>query len=158
MPYFQSHDKDFTLYLGDTVKVCGELIDKKVDCIFADPPYFLSKEFKIRTKSGYVREFDKGEWDRVRSPQEVHDFNSRWITACKRVLKPSGTFGLAEHITIYSMSQPACKNKASKYSISLCGKSLIHQPPLLTNVSISPLNISFGQGARRKLHIISTMT
>lgn len=90
-PYFQSQDKDFTLYLGDTVEVCGGLSDNSVDCIFADPPYFLSKGFKIRTKSGYIREFDKGEWDKIRSRAEVHEFNSNWIAACRRVLKPSGT-------------------------------------------------------------------
>ncbi|MCR4664998.1 MAG: site-specific DNA-methyltransferase [Paludibacteraceae bacterium] len=90
-PYFQSQDKDFTLYLGDTVEVCGGLSDNSVDCIFADPPYFLSKGFKIRTKNGYIREFDKGEWDKIRSRAEVHEFNSNWIAACRRVLKPSGT-------------------------------------------------------------------
>ena len=45
----------------------------------------------IKTKSGYIREFDKGEWDRVRPQEEVHEFNTKWIAACRRVLKPNGT-------------------------------------------------------------------
>ena len=89
--YYQSTDLFFTLLCGDTVVVCNDLADNSVDCIFADPPYFLSKGFSIKTKSGYVREFDKGEWDKVRPKEEIHEFNSKWISACRRVLKPSGT-------------------------------------------------------------------
>ena len=34
----------------------------KVDMIFADPPYFLSKGF-IWRENGKVKCFDNGEWD-----------------------------------------------------------------------------------------------
>ena len=68
-----SSDSTFTLYNGDSVDVCANLPEKSVDCVFADPPYFLSKGFSIKTKSGYVREFDKGDWDKVRSKEEVHE-------------------------------------------------------------------------------------
>ena len=89
--YYQSHDNTFTLFHGDSAEVCKLLHDNSVNCIFADPPYFLSKGFSIRTKSGYIREFDKGDWDKIRPIEQVHDFNSKWITACRQVLKPNGT-------------------------------------------------------------------
>lgn len=81
---------NFILYKGDSMSILGSL-SNNVDTIFADPPYFLSKGFSIKTKSGYIREFDKGEWDRVRPQEEVHEFNTKWITACRRVLKLNGT-------------------------------------------------------------------
>ena len=89
--YYQSQNNTFTLFHDDTVEVCKLLQDNSVNCIFADPPYFLSKGFSIRTKSGYIREFDKGDWDKIRPIEQVHDFNSKWITACRQVLKPNGT-------------------------------------------------------------------
>lgn len=81
---------NFILYKGDSMSILGSL-SNNVDTIFADPPYFLSKGFSIKTKSGYIREFDKGEWDRIRPQEEVHEFNTKWIAACRRVLKPNGT-------------------------------------------------------------------
>lgn len=89
--YYTLPNSAFILYQGDSVEVCSNLPEKSVDCIFADPPYFLSKGFTITTKSGYVRDFDKGEWDKMRPKEEVHEFNYKWITACRRVLKPNGT-------------------------------------------------------------------
>ena len=91
MPYYQSPNKDFTLLQGDSATVCQLLPQNLADCIFADPPYFLSKGFFIRTKDGRKREFDKGDWDRTRTPEQVHEFNTKWIVACRQVLKPNGT-------------------------------------------------------------------
>lgn len=91
MLYYQTINKDFILLCGDSAAMCGGLSENLADAIFADPPYFLSNNFRIRTSNGHIRDFDKGEWDRVRTPQEVHKFNSKWIAACRRVLKPNGT-------------------------------------------------------------------
>ena len=91
MLYYQTINKDFILLCGDSVAMCGGLPENLADAIFADPPYFLSNNFCIRTSNGHIRDFDKGEWDRVRTPQEVHTFNSKWIAACRKVLKPNGT-------------------------------------------------------------------
>lgn len=41
-PYFSSDNKEFVLYQGDSMNLIGE-VGKQVDVIFADPPYFLSK-------------------------------------------------------------------------------------------------------------------
>ncbi len=57
--------------------------------IFADPPYFLSKGFTWR-ENGKVKCFDKGEWDRQRSTEEVDAFNLQWLSLCRNVLKDGG--------------------------------------------------------------------
>lgn len=90
MQAYYSHN-NFTLFNGDSATICQQLPEQTIDTIFADPPYFLSKGFYMRTKSGYKREFDKGEWDRVRPAEQVHQFNSQWIAECRRLLKPNGT-------------------------------------------------------------------
>jgi len=34
---------------------------------------------------------NKGKWDRAIPIEDVHSFNLRWLTECRRVLKPNGT-------------------------------------------------------------------
>ena len=87
---FYTHS-DFTLLNGDSSSLCSQLLAESADCIFADPPYFLSSgNGKVKIKNRIIS-FDKGEWDRVRPIEEVHEFNTQWIAACRRVLKPNGT-------------------------------------------------------------------
>lgn len=86
-----SNINDFVLYQGDCNEVLHTLDSDSIDAIFADPPYFLSTGKGTVTIKGRPIKFDKGEWDRVRSSKEVHEFNTRWISACRRVLKPNGT-------------------------------------------------------------------
>ena len=79
--------EDFTLYQGDTNVVLDE-IDAKVDMIFADPPYFLSKK---TIAHGLRKDAYKGEWDLARSMDEINDFNRQWLSKCRDKLKDSGT-------------------------------------------------------------------
>lgn len=88
-PYY-SHN-DFVLWNGDSASICQQLPPNLVDCVFADPPYFLSSgNGKVRINNRIIS-FDKGDWDRARSSKEVHEFNTKWISACRQVLKPNGT-------------------------------------------------------------------
>ena len=88
-PYY-SHN-DFVLLNGDSASICQQLSPNSVDCVFADPPYFLSSgNGKVRINNRIIS-FDKGDWDRARSSKEVHEFNTKWISACRQVLKPNGT-------------------------------------------------------------------
>lgn len=89
-PYFNSEDGRFTLFQGDCRAVLAELPAESVDLIFADPPYFLSNG-GITCQSGRMVSVDKGQWDVSRGPDENHAFNTSWLSACKRVLKPNGT-------------------------------------------------------------------
>ena len=87
--YFSSEDKEFVLYQGDSMNLIGG-IGKQVDMIFADPPYFLSKNIS-RCINGTWKSFEKGEWDRVASFDKINNFNKAWLSECRKVLKDNGT-------------------------------------------------------------------
>ena len=72
--FYKSANRDFTLSHGDCTKLLQEF-DFKFDCIFADPPYFLSNG-GISCQSGKVVCVDKGEWDKADSPEYIDDFNT----------------------------------------------------------------------------------
>jgi site-specific DNA-methyltransferase (adenine-specific) len=61
-----------------------------VDLVFADPPYHLSNGGTTCQGGRRVR-VDKGAWDASRGVAQDHAFQTRWLSACRRVLKPSGT-------------------------------------------------------------------
>ncbi|MCA9667010.1 MAG: site-specific DNA-methyltransferase [Myxococcales bacterium] len=88
--YFQSHDARFTLYQGNCFEVLASLPAESVDLIFADPPYFLSNG-GVTCKSGRMVSVHKGEWDVSQGVEENHEFNLRWLSACRRVLRPNGS-------------------------------------------------------------------
>lgn len=87
--YFTSSSNDFILYLGDVMSEIKQ-INQQCDMIFADPPYFLSKGFTV-TINGKTKSFDKGEWDRAISFDQINEFNRIWLTECRNLLKDSGT-------------------------------------------------------------------
>ena len=88
--YYSNENNNFLLYQGDCCKVLSQLPEKSVDLIFADPPYFLSNN-GITCKSGKMVSVNKGTWDVSQGVQEMHQFNTEWLAACQRVLKPNGT-------------------------------------------------------------------
>lgn len=65
----------FTLYNEDNLKVMRTIPDNSVDMVFADPPYMISK----------------ADWDVSQGFEADTAFHERWITECKRILKPEGT-------------------------------------------------------------------
>lgn len=87
--YFQSDNKDFNLIQGDTMEILNH-VSPKVDMIFADPPYFLSKDMTLCI-NGTWKSFDKGEWDRVTSQDSINSFNKNWLSKCKTILNDKGT-------------------------------------------------------------------
>ena len=92
-PYYISKERDFTLLHGD----CFELLPQfnfHFDMIFADPPYFLSND-GISVQSGKIVSVNKGEWDRGGTPEEINDFNKRWIGLCRDKLKDDGTIWIS---------------------------------------------------------------
>jgi site-specific DNA-methyltransferase (adenine-specific) len=80
---------NFTTYCGDALNV-ADVVKGRVDMIFADPPYFLSKGKSIQI-NGQWKNFEKGEWDHAQSLDEINSFNLNWIKACRNILKPDGT-------------------------------------------------------------------
>ena len=82
--------EDFCLVQGDCMAQIP-LIEGPVDMIFADPPYFLSSGKGTVKIGNRYHCFDKGDWDRVRSKEEVYKFNYQWLSLCREKLKDSGT-------------------------------------------------------------------
>lgn len=102
-PLYQTENEDFTLFHGDTMELVSS-IGKKVDMIFADPPYFLSKNISTCI-NGTWKSFEKGEWDRVTTQDNINAFNKRWLSACREVLKDDGTiFVTGTYHNIFSVA------------------------------------------------------
>lgn len=100
IPYFDY--EDFKLYLVDCTKFMESLPPDCIDLIFADPPYYLSGS-GFTVHSGKRVSVNKGKWDESKGIKEDFKFHFKWINACKRVLKPSGTIWISgTYHSIYS--------------------------------------------------------
>jgi len=91
-PYFC--DGNFVLYNADCLNVLSQFPENSVDMIFADPPYFLSSG-TFTCQNGKMVSVKKGDWDLSNGLKKNFDFHRSWISACKRVLKPSGTIWIS---------------------------------------------------------------
>lgn len=91
------------LFCEDTFEALEKLKTESIDMIFADPPYFLSNN-GITCHSGQMVSVNKGSWDKLSTLEEKHEFNRRWIKACKRLLTPNGTIWISGTLhNIYSI-------------------------------------------------------
>ena len=96
-------ENNFKLLHGDALLLLEKIESQSVDMIFADPPYFLSGD-GITCSAGKMVSVKKGTWDEKISLKEKHEFNKRWIRACKRVLKDNGTIWISGTMhNIYSI-------------------------------------------------------
>lgn len=87
-PYFQKDN--FTLFLGDCLKILEKFPDEYFDMIFVDPPYHLSND-GITVHAGKMVSVNKGEWDKSNGVKEDYLFHESWLKGCRRVLKANGT-------------------------------------------------------------------
>lgn len=92
-PYYKSQNRNFTLLNGDCFQLLKDF-DFKFNCIFADPPYFLSNG-GISVQSGKIVNVNKGDWDKGKNLQEMMDFNLEWLKLCKDKLKDNGTIWIS---------------------------------------------------------------
>ena len=88
------------LYLADALEFMGSLPDASVDCVWTDPPYFLSNGGPSGTGGRRVS-VDKGEWDRSCGVDGDHRFNLAWLGECLRVLRPSGSIWVTGTFHVY---------------------------------------------------------
>src|SRR5688572_32451036 len=76
---------------GDNLHLLSTLPEKSVDLIFADPPYNLQLQNDLyrpnRTKVDAVDD----SWDKFANFAEYDTFTRAWLSACRRVLKDTGT-------------------------------------------------------------------
>ena len=100
-PYYCTENE--MLFLGDTFSVLRKIAPASVTMIFADPPYFLSND-GITCHAGQMVSVNKGNWDKVSSVAEKHNFNRKWIRLCRDILVPNGTIWISGTLhNIYSI-------------------------------------------------------
>lgn len=64
------------------------------DMIFADPPYRLSNG-GFTVHAGRRTSVNKGKWDASQGVEQDFEFHLKWITECKRLLRPNGTIWIS---------------------------------------------------------------
>lgn len=99
--FCQGKDKEYYLddiIKGDSLEVLKEFPDKSVDCIFADPPYFMQSTTRNGKEKKLMRADGTGEfkgcddaWDKYEGYAAYDKFCNEWLKECKRVLKDNGT-------------------------------------------------------------------
>lgn len=92
VPFYK--DDNAALFLDDTFKFLERMKTPCVDVIFADPPYFLSND-GFSNSGGKIVSVNKGNWDKLSTFEEKHNFNRQWIRLSKKVLKPNGTIWIS---------------------------------------------------------------
>ena len=80
-----------TVIVGDCVEALRLLPEASVDLVFADPPYNLQLNSELyRPDNSRVDAVDD-DWDKFGSFAAYDTFTREWLSACRRVLKPSGS-------------------------------------------------------------------
>jgi site-specific DNA-methyltransferase (adenine-specific) len=80
-----------TIIKGDCIEILNALPEKSIDLIFADPPYNLQLQQELwRPNRTRVAGAEDG-WDKFASFKEYDQFSRLWLSACRRVLKDTGT-------------------------------------------------------------------
>jgi site-specific DNA-methyltransferase (adenine-specific) len=74
--------ENINLYHTESLKWLTERVEKSIDLIFLDPPYFLTDDRNNRAF--------KGDWDLSNGTKEDFKFQNDIITQCRRVLKDDG--------------------------------------------------------------------
>ena len=88
------------LWRGDHLDLLTSLPADSVDCIWTDPPYFLSNG-GTTCHAGKRVAVHKGAWDQSQGVAADHAFNRAWLAECRRVLKPSGTIWVSGTHHVY---------------------------------------------------------
>jgi modification methylase len=76
---------------GDCLDVLAGLPAESVDLVFADPPYNLQLQNELRRPDHSLVDGVTAHWDHFTSFAEYDEFTRNWLSACRRVLKPTGT-------------------------------------------------------------------
>jgi site-specific DNA-methyltransferase (adenine-specific) len=76
---------------GNCLEVLNALPENSVDLIFADPPYNLQLQQELWRPNMTKVDAVNDDWDKFASFRAYDDFSRDWLSACRRVLKESGT-------------------------------------------------------------------
>jgi site-specific DNA-methyltransferase (adenine-specific) len=95
-----SQNNQSQFFQGDSLQLMKAMPDASVDCIWTDPPYFLSND-GVTCIAGRMVKVNKGEWDRSNGILADHEFNKMWLKECFRILKPTGTIWVSGTLHVY---------------------------------------------------------
>lgn len=76
---------------GDCLEVMAQFPPDSFDLIFADPPYNLQLRQDLWRPNLTRVEAVNDAWDQFSGFDEYDAFTAAWLSACRRVLKPTGT-------------------------------------------------------------------
>jgi site-specific DNA-methyltransferase (adenine-specific) len=76
---------------GDCIEQLKELPPKSIDVVFADPPYNLQLEGELYRPNMTKVDAVDDDWDKFESFKAYDSFTRKWLKACRRVLKDTGT-------------------------------------------------------------------
>src|SRR5215475_810997 len=77
--------------VGDCVAGLSHLAAASVDLVFADPPYNLQLQGDLKRPDDSRVDAVDDDWDKFASFSAYDDFTRAWLSACRRVMKPSAT-------------------------------------------------------------------
>lgn len=100
--FFQSKEKNFKLLKGDCLALIPQ-IEKDIDMVFADPPYFLSND-GLTVKNGTIQSVNKGNWDKLVSDDDAYRFTYEWLTVVREKMADNGTIWISgTHHNIFTL-------------------------------------------------------
>jgi site-specific DNA-methyltransferase (adenine-specific) len=111
-------DKEGNYYLikGDCIKVMQSRKAESINCIFADPPYFITGD---ENNKSY-----KGDWDKSQGFEKDFQFHLDWIKEAHRVLKPDGVIWITgTHHSIFD-----CGVALRKYGFKVINPIVWYKP------------------------------
>jgi len=76
---------------GDAIEELERLPAGIADLIFADPPYWMRTEGRLVRVEGTAFDGCDDGWDQFGSLEEYEEFTEKWLLACRRALKPTGS-------------------------------------------------------------------
>ena len=79
------------ILVGDCAAEMARLPAASVDLVFADPPYNLQLEGELKRPDDSRVDAVDDDWDKFASFAAYDEFTARWLTACRRVMKPAAT-------------------------------------------------------------------
>ncbi len=79
------------ILLGDCVAEMAKLPAESVDLVFADPPYNLQLRSDLKRPDDSRVDAVDDDWDKFSSFSAYDEFTRAWLSAARRVMKPSAT-------------------------------------------------------------------
>ncbi|MGH2583208.1 MAG: DNA methyltransferase, partial [Anaerolineales bacterium] len=77
--------------VGNCIELLTDFPAESIDLVFADPPYNLQLRNELRRPNNTRVRGVQEAWDQFSDFAHYDGFTRAWLSACRRVLKPTGT-------------------------------------------------------------------